>query len=270
MTNTVFCGFKKSGKSRAADILTQNGYELFKFATPLKRIIEKSLELGTGSMENLKDDVFMSTEIIGEGDFAQHHPSAFFKGEMMHIEEMDLTIRFVKNILIELGMTEDGAYNRIMEDSVRNMPITGFDGITTAMMLEDVSELFFSYSDKEQDITFRKLLQDLGTDVMRSWNKDIHVKLMDNALTDYKGKVVIDDARFPNELAFCREKLGADIVWLHRPSLVPDDFHESETSIGESDCEYVIKSREGEALDRTIQRYADSSTFRKEDIIRVN
>ena len=60
------------------------------------------------------------------------------------------------------------------------------------------------------------------------------------------------DARFPNELDLAKEN-GAKVIWLHRPALVPKDFHASETSIGGSDCDMTLKSLEGEELDTTIE-----------------
>lgn len=82
--------------------------------------------------------------------------------------------------------------------------------------------------------TVREMLQFIGTDLIRTYNKDWHVnkiRAMINPLFNY----VIDDVRFPNEKRMV-EELGGDCWFVIRPSLDNVSNHESETSLTFNDC----------------------------------
>jgi hypothetical protein len=82
--------------------------------------------------------------------------------------------------------------------------------------------------------TVRDMLQFIGTDYIRKYNKDWHVnkiREMINENTNY----VIDDVRFPNEKKLI-EDLGGDCWFVTRTTLENVSNHESETSITWKDC----------------------------------
>ena len=82
--------------------------------------------------------------------------------------------------------------------------------------------------------TVREMLQFIGTDLIRQYNKDWHVnriREMINPDINY----VIDDVRFPNEKKMI-EELGGDCWFIIRPTLDNVSNHESETSLSFNDC----------------------------------
>ena len=82
--------------------------------------------------------------------------------------------------------------------------------------------------------TVREMLQFIGTDLIRQYNKDWHVnriREMINPDINY----VIDDVRFPNEKKLIQE-LGGDCWFIIRPTLDNVSNHESETSLSFNDC----------------------------------
>jgi hypothetical protein len=82
--------------------------------------------------------------------------------------------------------------------------------------------------------TVREMLQFIGTDLIRQYNKDWHVnriREMINPDINY----VIDDVRFPNEKKLI-EELGGDCWFVIRPTLDNVSNHESETSLSFKDC----------------------------------
>ena len=82
--------------------------------------------------------------------------------------------------------------------------------------------------------TVREMLQFIGTDLIRQYNKDWHVnriREMINPDINY----VIDDVRFPNEKKLI-EELGGDCWFVIRPTLDNVSNHESETSLSFNDC----------------------------------
>jgi len=82
--------------------------------------------------------------------------------------------------------------------------------------------------------TVREMLQFIGTDLIRQYNKDWHVnriREMINPDINY----VIDDVRFPNEKKLI-EELGGDCWFIIRPTLDNVSNHVSETSLSFNDC----------------------------------
>jgi hypothetical protein len=80
----------------------------------------------------------------------------------------------------------------------------------------------------------RHMLQFIGTDLIRSYNKDWHVDRI-RAMVDKDKNYVFDDVRFPNELKLI-EELGGDCWFIIRPTLENISNHESETSITWNNC----------------------------------
>ena len=91
--------------------------------------------------------------------------------------------------------------------------------------------------DKQVD-TVRDLLQFVGTDIIRKYNKDWHVNKIREMLKPNQ-KYVIDDVRFQNEKELL-EELGATLWFVVRPSLSNVSNHISETSVKWQDINNII------------------------------
>ena len=82
--------------------------------------------------------------------------------------------------------------------------------------------------------TVREMLQFIGTDLIRRFNKDWHVNKV-REMIDKETNYVIDDVRFPNEKKMI-EELGGHCWFITRTTLDNISNHESETSITWQDC----------------------------------
>ena len=80
----------------------------------------------------------------------------------------------------------------------------------------------------------RQMLQFIGTDLIRKYNRDWHVNRI-RAMIDENKNYVIDDVRFPNEKKMI-EDLGGDCWFITRTTLDNISNHESETSLTWKDC----------------------------------
>lgn len=103
--------------------------------------------------------------------------------------------------------------------------------------------------------TDRKRLQEFGTDVVRAYDEDAWVRLFEHDFNynEHPGPVVVDDARFPNELWKLRE-LGFKIIRIEAPEDERVDRlmaigklqdrnqlgHASETAIADFPADYTI------------------------------
>ena len=69
------------------------------------------------------------------------------------------------------------------------------------------------------DLTPRRVLQNLGTDVIRNnFHNDIWLLSLKKRLTDNHNNVVITDCRFPNEIKLIKS-MGGKIIWVRRGEL---------------------------------------------------
>jgi hypothetical protein len=99
-------------------------------------------------------------------------------------------------------------------------------------------------NDKPTHPAARVMLQWWGTDYRRKQDADYWVKKFDDTYKKYVEDpltlVVVDDVRFPNEVAYVNEKRG-HTLWLERKT-TNDASHASENSITYEDCDVVINS----------------------------
>jgi len=86
--------------------------------------------------------------------------------------------------------------------------------------------------------TRRELIQYIGTDVLRSYDNDFHVKKTVERLYD-SVSYVCDDFRFKNEVHALKQK-GARSIFIIRPDNLNYSNHDSEVSIKWTDCDYQI------------------------------
>jgi len=91
--------------------------------------------------------------------------------------------------------------------------------------------------------TPREILQFIGTDICRRLVDTYHVDVLFQKIENSPESWVITDARFENERNQLREKFGAILVRIIRPSKQGSDSHPSENSLGEeSDYDYVVEN----------------------------
>ena len=121
--------------------------------------------------------------------------------------------------------------------------------------------------------TVREMLQFIGTDYIRTYNKDWHVnriKEMIQPNTNY----VIDDVRFPNEKRLI-EELGGDCWFITRTTLDNVSNHESETALKWQDCwnKIIINDSTLSALqfkwETFLANYEQSSKIREEEFKKI-
>ena len=86
--------------------------------------------------------------------------------------------------------------------------------------------------------TVRDLLQYIGTDVIRTYNKNWHVNQIAKMI-DNDEKYIIDDVRFPNEKNLI-ESLGGVCWYIVRPKIDNISNHESETAVSWRDFDNII------------------------------
>jgi DNA-directed RNA polymerase subunit N (RpoN/RPB10) len=80
--------------------------------------------------------------------------------------------------------------------------------------------------------TIRQLLQVIGTDVIRKYNENWHVKKMIEEIESYSEDklIVVDDVRFPNEKEAILS-LSGDVFFIVRPNVSEVSNHVSETAL---------------------------------------
>lgn len=105
----------------------------------------------------------------------------------------------------------------------------------------------------------RQILQVVGTDVIRRFNEDWHVKQLKKEIINHLGmgdKVVVDDIRFENELNLIKE-LGGTVYYIIRHNYHALSNHESENSLNENmfNNEHIIyNSQDIDYLNRMVEQ----------------
>lgn len=100
----------------------------------------------------------------------------------------------------------------------------------------DINIVFVKdFFDKHTSFTMRELLQKIGTDLIRTFNKDWHVNKVKNCIinkleNDKDANIVVDDVRFENEIKMLSD-FNANLFFVIRPSNFNVSNHESDTSI---------------------------------------
>jgi hypothetical protein len=100
----------------------------------------------------------------------------------------------------------------------------------TEIPLETVREICYGKTINN----VREMLQFIGTDLIRKYNKDWHVNRVRQMIEDGYD-YVIDDVRFPNEKKMI-EDLGGDCWFVTKTTLDNISNHESETSLTWHNC----------------------------------
>lgn len=94
-------------------------------------------------------------------------------------------------------------------------------------------------SDFKNFFTIRDALQYIGTDILRSYDKDFHVKSIKKYISADKN-YVLDDVRFINELNFIKD-IGGICIFIMRPYYFKDySNHESEIQLNRKNFDHLI------------------------------
>jgi len=129
-----------------------------------------------------------------------------------------------------------------------------------AKYIKDYCKEYFGW-DGSEETKPRKLLQELGTDIIRKKldKPNFHVNRICEdieILSDYFDRFLISDVRFPNEILVPKEKFGVDVVAIRiiRTNFTSDltedqQNHESETALDDfMGFDYVIYASNLEEL----------------------
>jgi hypothetical protein len=94
-------------------------------------------------------------------------------------------------------------------------------------------------------VTYRKALQWVGTELVRSLDPDLWVKNLDylaRYLFPFAKLIFVPDVRFSNELQFIKDSGGFNIYLTRCSTNSSDDIHASENSVQAVDCDFVIEN----------------------------
>lgn len=138
---------------------------------------------------------------------------------------------------------------KLLENSLEDM---GESVLVThyADLVKYICKTFFGWNG-EKDDAGRKLLQYVGTDVVRTEKPDFWVGFVLDIITLFKDEwdfVIIPDTRFPNEISVLQES-GLDVtsIRVERPNFdnsLPEEQkeHPSETSLDNYQFDIVINN----------------------------
>jgi|ERR1035437_8513311 hypothetical protein len=90
--------------------------------------------------------------------------------------------------------------------------------------------------------SYREVLQYIGSELIRKYDNNFHVKIMENFLHENSDKdICVDDTRFPNELQLLK-KMDGLCYFIIRPNYFDVSNHQSETSLRwkDFDEEYIM------------------------------
>lgn len=126
-----------------------------------------------------------------------------------------------------------------------------------ADLLKFICAFYFGW-DGIKDENGRRLLQYVGTDVVREKNPSLWVDFVSTMLTYFNGNwdyVIIPDCRFPNEVSRMAERFDTVYIRVERPNFVsnltPEQLaHPSETALDdyEPDYRFINNSSKSELL----------------------
>jgi hypothetical protein len=211
----AFCGRKKSGKSTMAAYLVSKGYTELSLAAELKTLAVMLFPsvltpARVNATSDAKDAVFTPAERR-----ASANNSLAATTSIRHDPD-------VRAVLTKL-----------------------FSGAEKPPTNYEMSDRFARvFANVERSLASpRTILQVLGTEWGRSLWEEVWLNSVRRTIVDKPGLYVIPDARFPNELTYLKQRLGASCYWLEAETrLGPNkDEHASEPKrealIGQCDGE---------------------------------
>lgn len=147
-----------------------------------------------------------------------------------------------------------------------------------AYPLKEACKILFNFTDKQLadnkevhdnywNVTPRKILQYVGTDLFRNQLSNVIPNIKDNfwiynmnlrikiCNSDY---IIITDVRFNNELEFIKNNNGI-VIFIDR-DIPNSDNHISENSIKKQDCDYIISNNLNIIdLEKNISNFVDKN-----------
>lgn len=201
MKAVIFTGEKKNGKTTAADVLLDQGYEKFSFADPLKKLLMHFFRL----------------------DKKYFYDQEFKEVALDLTEEQSRLASFIlNNDWIEEYLASFDHKSHVSDVRASHLPLSGYFQYLISRFSDD--------SFVDQSVTPRKLMQVLGTDVFRKIDSDFWLKVAESNLI-YMKKVVFDDIRFKNEVELIQQTFDGGVVVykIKNPNVKKDEnVHASE------------------------------------------
>lgn len=109
------------------------------------------------------------------------------------------------------------------------------------LRLSDVIDAIGWERAKEHVPEVRRTLQRLGTEVGRTIDPDVWVRLALERIAAASGPVVVTDVRFENE-ANAIKRAGGALVRITRPEVETDDPHPSETALDDFPVDHIVRN----------------------------
>lgn len=119
--------------------------------------------------------------------------------------------------------------------------ILKMDGLVELRYNDAVEALGYEAA-KEEFPEIRRLMQVFGTDVCRvMFGDEVWTNYLRDAINRDGGDYVVTDIRFRNEARLVQTR-GGVVLRVVRPGLPNDDTHDSETSLNDWECDYIIQN----------------------------
>lgn len=203
----ILAGPKGCGKTTAANFMEDElGYEREAYADALKALLKRILP-------SIPYEYFYEQEFKNEPLDLN-----LFKGEdceaelmtakmILHHEKWFHKVVNKKAVTDEILRMKLNSYNF---ESIVSLGVKIWEEASLLAKKDDELILkFIEIKDSDCEITPRALMQHLGTDIMRACDDEIWIKhLVFKMAKDGDEKVIIEDARFDNEVELPREILG--------------------------------------------------------------
>lgn len=115
-----------------------------------------------------------------------------------------------------------------------------------------LNQVYYDYRDS-LSVLYRKLLQVIGTEIIRKRDNDFWVTLLNKrmrVLSNILDFVFVTDVRFPNEFNTLVKHWNAYMVNICRPGMENDDMHVSESYVGSLSerCQHTIIANDLDVL----------------------
>lgn len=135
----------------------------------------------------------------------------------------------VAQILSDHGYHRVAFATPILESLSTLNPIVSVDSMGRMLRFNDVLEME-GYEEAKKTLEFRRLMQVFGTDVGRDlFGENVWVDQAKKKMGP-KGKFIITDVRFPNEVKMVKS-LGGTLVKILRPGYTPVNEHISDSGL---------------------------------------
>lgn len=154
------------------------------------------------------------------------------------------SIKYSDNVPLKIIGITGQKYNG--KDTISDYLVNkyGYIKLAFADILKDICGILFNFTYEQlygelketPDVnifgfTPRQMMQYIGTEIFRKYDKNVWVNCVSKLFETCSGKFVISDVRFQNELDMIKGYDGL-IIRIIRPNILSTDLHSSETDIG--------------------------------------